>query len=98
MGAKSGIKSFFEGFNFRSFRQIMPYTHRKRRFCAAQTATCLVCIEQYMSTGSKPVRYVSWAPRQVTCSVHVTQSPFTQKASRLRRTNRHAPGVQRAIY
>ena len=39
---------------------LIPYTHRKRRFCAAQIATRLVCIEQYtsISTGSKAARRV----------------------------------------
>ena len=27
--------------------------------CATQNATCLVCIEQYISTGSKPAPPVS---------------------------------------
>ena len=27
---------------------IMPYTHQKRRICAAQIAMLSVCIEQYM--------------------------------------------------
>ena len=49
----------------------MPYAHRKRRICAAQIAKCPVCIEQYISTGSKPARRVSWAPHRVASSVHV---------------------------
>ena len=32
----------------------MPSTHRKRWICAAQIATRLVYIYQYISTGSKP--------------------------------------------
>ena len=33
--------------------------HRRRRICAAKIATRPVCTEQYISTGSKPVRRVS---------------------------------------
>ena len=33
--------------------------HRRRRICAAQIATRLVCIEQYNNIGSKPERSVS---------------------------------------
>ena len=51
-------------------RNIMPYTHRKRRICAAQIATRPVCIEQYISICSKPARRVSLASRRVACSVH----------------------------
>ena len=41
---------------------LMPSAHRKRQICAAQ----------YISTGSKPARRVSSAPRRVACSVHAT--------------------------
>ena len=34
--------------------------------CAVQIVMLLVCIEQYISTGSKPV------PGRVACSVHAT--------------------------
>ena len=35
-------------------------------------ATHPVCIERYISTGSKPERCVSWTLRRVACSVHAT--------------------------
>ena len=38
---------------------VKTYAHRRRRVCAAQIVTRLVCIEQYISTGSKPERCVS---------------------------------------
>ena len=38
---------------------ILPSTHKKRQICASQIKTRLVCIEHYISTGSKPARRVS---------------------------------------
>ena len=38
---------------------LMPSAHRRCRICAAQTATCLACAEQYIITCSKPARHVS---------------------------------------
>ena len=38
---------------------IKAHAHRRRRVCAAQIATRLVCIEQYNNIGSKPERSVS---------------------------------------
>ena len=40
-------------------RRLKAHAHRRRRVCAAQIATRPVCIEQYISTGSKPERCVS---------------------------------------
>ena len=51
----------------------MPFTHRKRRFCPAQIATRLACIEQYISTGYNLARRVSLAPRRslAVCMPHM---------------------------
>ena len=53
-------------FVFSSTIKYLKYKKEGFATCAAQIASLSVCIEQYISTGSKPVL------SRVACSVHAT--------------------------